>query len=187
MNLNIRQLKFAQAYATDGHAERAAIAAGYKASSAKVTASRLLTNVDVQAEIMRCHKELHERTGVDAAWLLTELADLALMDPLEIFDERGDLRELKDMSVRARKSIAGLEVEARYDDDGNLIGHVRKIKLLSRLRVLELVGKHTAVRAFGPDTQINMPVLVVRDYTRPGEQIETIEGEVLSGGAQGQQ
>ena len=69
---NNKQLDFAREYCVDGNGKQAAIRAGYKPGGAEPTASRLLRNAKVQAEIARIKKEKEEKLIVNANWVLLE-------------------------------------------------------------------------------------------------------------------
>jgi len=56
MKLTPKQIRFVDEYLVDFNASRAAIAAGYSSSGAKVQGSRLLTNVNV-GRLVEGHKE----------------------------------------------------------------------------------------------------------------------------------
>ena len=53
MKLTPKQIRFVDEYLIDFNASRAAIAAGYSSSGAKVQGSRLLTNVNVRRLVER--------------------------------------------------------------------------------------------------------------------------------------
>ena len=56
MKLTSKQLRFVDEYLVDFNASRAARAAGFSSSGAKVQGSRLLTNVNVK-RLVECHQE----------------------------------------------------------------------------------------------------------------------------------
>lgn len=168
MKLTARQLRFVIEYAKLGHQTNAAIAAGYAKRGAHVTASRLLRLPKIQAELERRRNRIQERAEVSAATVLQRLTEHVDVDPSDLFDAEGRLKPLSEIPLAARRRIAGIEVVELRDRDGNVTGHVRKIKLTDPLRALELQGKHKAVDAFTKDVEVNVPTVVVRDYTKKG-------------------
>ena len=62
-NLTTRQRAFVQEYSIDGNATQAAIRAGYSEKTARFQASRLLTNVNIAAEVMSYQSAQAERTA----------------------------------------------------------------------------------------------------------------------------
>ncbi len=79
---------------------------------------------------------------MNSDWVLKRLAELAEADISVLFDGDYELRPLDDLPDAARRLIASVEFEPGQGRK------VRKLKLLDRLRVLELIGKHVDVSAF---------------------------------------
>ena len=71
--LSPRQRRFIEEYLVDLNAAQAAIRAGYAASGARQQGHRLLTDVDIQAEISARQRERATRIGVDQDWVLKRL------------------------------------------------------------------------------------------------------------------
>jgi hypothetical protein len=91
------------------NAKQAAIRAGYAGdASAEVTASRLLRNPTVAAEIERAQGRLLRRDETSRDRWLRELETLAFFDPIECFDAKGRLLSLHRMPERARHTVASL-------------------------------------------------------------------------------
>jgi phage terminase small subunit len=64
MKLTPKQIRFVDEYLIDFNASRAAIAAGYSSSGAKVQGSRLLTNVNVRRLVERRQEATSERLRI---------------------------------------------------------------------------------------------------------------------------
>lgn len=121
----------------------------------------MLTKHNIKAAIVELRREIRERATVDAAWVLQELAELAKTDIVDLFDESGNVRQLRDMPERARRLITGLEV--KLDANGD---RILKLKLTDRVRILDLIGKHKVIDAWRqPDVSLSLPKLVIRNYT----------------------
>lgn len=75
---NSKRQVFANEYLVDRNATQAAIRAGYSERTAKQQGSRLLTNVDVQAEIAVLEREHWKADEVDREFVIAGLRDLAL-------------------------------------------------------------------------------------------------------------
>lgn len=73
--LSAKQQCFVNEFSLDRNASRAARAAGYSAASAKVTASRLLTNANVRAAVTVREMEAERDLAVSRAEVLTALHD----------------------------------------------------------------------------------------------------------------
>lgn len=77
MALTDKQMKFVDEYMVDMNATQAYLRAGYKCTeeAARVSASKLLTNPNIVAEIATRQEKLQEKTELTAEWVLNELAD----------------------------------------------------------------------------------------------------------------
>jgi phage terminase small subunit len=177
--LTNRQQTFVVCYLKHENGQKAAIEAGYARKSAGVEANRLLKHPKIRSEIIAAKKRVAERTEIDAAWLLNRLAELAEVDVLDLFDEGGDLRPLDDIPPRARRLISSIEVKALYAGSGQdrvQVGHVSKLKLLDRVKVLELIGRHIDIGAWQADTPAVLPFVIFRNFTGMGP--EEVEGRL---------
>jgi hypothetical protein len=74
--LNFRQQRFVEEYLVDANATRAAIRAGYSAKSATDNGYGLLRNPKVADAITALMVKRSERTGVNRAWVLSQLVDM---------------------------------------------------------------------------------------------------------------
>ncbi len=151
--LTARQARFVEEYLVDLNATQAAIRAGYSAKTADQQGSRLLANVKVAAAVARAKSDRSDRTKIDADWVLKRLAQDATADLADLYDENGNLRPVKDWPMCWRTGlVAGVEtVQERdgADEEGNpMFVTVRKVKLLDRTKLVELIGKHVDVGAF---------------------------------------
>jgi len=139
------QSAFVDEYLIDLNATQAAIRAGYAESGARTEGARLLANADIADAIAVAKAKRSEKTGIDAAWLLTRLAAEATADVADLYDEAGNIRAVKDWPLIWRTGlVAGLDVESI----GEGAGRLTKIKLSDRIKRLELIGKHVDVQAF---------------------------------------
>lgn len=122
-----RQYRFAEEYVVDLNAERAALAAGYSARSARAMGFKLLAIPKVRRVVDQLKAERSKRTATDADWVLQEARRLY---------ERamGDIRPAVD---RRGKQLVDDEGRACFVFNGTVAA-----------RALELVGKHVQVQAF---------------------------------------
>lgn len=148
MALTPKQQRFVEEYLVDLNATQAAIRAGYSAKTARKIGHENLTKPDIATAIAEAKEVRSEKTGIDAAWLLSRLAEEAEADLSELYDESGALKPVADWPPIWRKGlVAGLDVE-EIRADGAVIGIIRKVKLSDRVKRLELIGKHVDVQAF---------------------------------------
>ncbi|WP_182342606.1 terminase small subunit [Comamonas koreensis] len=151
--LTPKQQAFVDEYLVDLNATQAAIRAGYSAKTAHEQASRLLANVKVSDAVADAKKARSERTKIDADWVLQRLARDATADLADLYDENGCLKSVHDWPIAWRTGlVAGIDtVQERDGEDaeGNPVyATVRKVKLLDRTKLVELIGKHVDVGAF---------------------------------------
>lgn len=138
--LNDKQQRFAEEYVRDLNATQAAIRAGYSAKTAEQQGSRLLRHVKVQAEVSRLKAQRSKRTAIDADWVLQQLARIAGADVRKVF--RGtELVLPEDIDDETAAAIAAIEVVTVSKGEGE-VEHVAKIRMVDKLRALELLGRH---------------------------------------------
>jgi len=92
-----------------------------------------------------------DRFEVDAAYVLSRLVDIDRMDVLDILEDDGGLKPVREWPVVWRQFISQFEVEeifAGRGDDRLQMGMLKKIKWPDKVRNLELLGKHVTVSAF---------------------------------------
>ena len=133
--LNRRQRIFAQEYLVDLNAKQAAIRAGYSPNTAKSVGYRLLTYVDVMAEVTRRLEDRAKRNDVDADRVIEELARLAF----------GDLRSI--VQVVDGKVVVKPSAEWTRDEAATVaeVAQTRqgiRIKTHPKLQALEALAKH---------------------------------------------
>ena len=96
---------------------------------------------------------------VDANYVLNRLIDIDQMDVLDIFDDAMEnLLPLNLWPKAWRQSISSVEVNEIHDFiDGDKvnIGLLKKIKWPDKVKNLELIGKHTSIKAWDKDINLN--------------------------------
>ncbi len=142
--LTLRQKLFALEYLNDLNATQAAIRAGYAAGSAKVTACRLLTNANVQAEIQKAMDRRCAKLELKIEDTLRAIANDAFRDPRKLF-ENGTMKDIEDLDLETAQLITGFDFVNLYEGEGEQkhgYGQLRKIRLSDRLKALEMLGRH---------------------------------------------
>ncbi len=148
--LNHKQKKFALEYRVDSNGTQAVIRAGYSHRGASDTASRLLANPAIRALIDAAQEKVLEKLEVKGDKVLTEIAHFAHSDPLNVVDDEGRLRALKDIPEHTRRAIKSIEIEEIWGpvDDGDggshraQIGELKKVTFWDKPKGLELLGKN---------------------------------------------
>ncbi|QND53471.1 terminase small subunit [Phyllobacterium sp. 628] len=151
--LTPKQERFVDEYLIDLNATQAAIRAGYAANGAEVTGSKLLRNPKVMAAINARKDKRSEAVQVDAEYVLKRLHDENEADVADLFNkETGEVLPVHEWPLIFRKGLVqGIETEQLYEGHGKerkWIGTKYKVRLDSRIKRTELIGKHVRVNAF---------------------------------------
>lgn len=153
MALTPKQQRFVAEYLVDLNATQAAIRAGYSAKTAGAVGHENLKKPEIQAGIQVAMKARSERTEIDADWVLKRLARDATADLADLYTDTGSLKPVHEWPIAWRTGlVAGVETAQERDGEdaeGNPVyATVRKVKLLDRTKLVELIGKHVDVGAF---------------------------------------
>ena len=179
-----KQRRFAEEYLVDLNAKQAAIRAGYSARTAKEQAHQLLAKPQVQALIQNAQRARSERTQIDADWLLRRLADQADANLADLFNADGSMKAVVDWPEVWRKGlVAGVEVFEEFAGTGKdrvQVGWVRKVKLVDRLKGLELIGRHVVVGAFRDKVEHSGPAGGPIPVAMNAEEFRAIAAELAS-------
>ncbi|MCI8274183.1 MAG: terminase small subunit [Lachnospiraceae bacterium] len=133
-----KQKRFVEEYLIDLNATQAAIRAGYSPGSAKEIGCENLTKPNIRACIDTAMAERSKRTGVNQDRVLLELAKIAFVKMTDIVDGEGRIR-----AGAAGDDLSCIEsVKYKQSDSESGSSVEREVKIASKLRALELLGKH---------------------------------------------
>lgn len=172
--LTEKQARFCEEYLLDLNATQAAIRAGYSPDTAYSIGHEILKKPETQSVLDQMRAERSKATKIDAAWLLERLAAEASADVRDLYDEHGAVKPIDEWPLIFRQGlIQSIEVEEEYDevDDPDdefrdpddlrkrkkirkAVGRVVKFKLDSRVKRLELIGRHIGVKAFSDRMEV---------------------------------
>jgi phage terminase small subunit len=156
MALTEKQKQFVEEYLIDLNATQAAIRAGYSPNTAEQAASRLLSFVKVQNAIAVEMADRSKRTGVNQDRVIQELAKIAFANITNIADENAALKtDADEADLAAVESVKVKTIPTKSGD----AGVEREIKLASKLKALELLGKHLGMWNDKLDVNLNVPVV----------------------------
>lgn len=142
-DLSPKRQRFVEEYLKDCNGTQAAIRAGYSPKTANEQAARLLANDSVKAAVEEAMQKRSEEAGVTARSVLEELARIAFLDPAELFDANGNLKDIHAIPEHARRAIASIETRLEGGKrDGQVPELITKIRLVDKRGSLELLGKH---------------------------------------------
>ena len=151
-----KQQLFVDEYLIDLNATQAAIRAGYSVETAAVIGCENLTKPNIQQAIAEKMAERSKRTGVNQDRVVLELAKLAFVKMTDIVDSHGrikdtatddDLACIESMKYKSSESETGSSIE-------------REVKIASKMKALELLGKHLGMWNDKIDVNVAIPVVI---------------------------
>lgn len=151
-------------YLVDLNATQAAIRAGYSTATAGAIGAENLKKPHLRARIDEALAERSKRTGINADRVLHELGKIAFVNAADVINF--DSAEIaKGASRDDTAAIASVKVKIIPMADGE--GVEREIRMVDKLKALEMCGKHLGMFKDNPDATV--PVTVVINYDYGGE------------------
>jgi len=129
---NERHQMFVEHYSASFNAQEAALSAGFSKKGAKQQGYSLLKREDVQGALRERMVNKFNSTRMEADEVINMLTSMATVDPLDVYDDNGNVRPLKDIPKAARLCIT----EISHGQFG------MRVKFDGRLKALELIGRH---------------------------------------------
>lgn len=157
--LTEKQQRFVEEYLIDLNATQAAIRSGYSAKTADVQGSRMLANVKVQQAISEIMAERSKRTGINQDRVVLELARIAFVKMTDVVNADGEIRP--DASDDDLACIESVKYKRSNTDTGS--SEEREIKIASKLKALELLGKHLGMWNDKLDVNVTTPIVISGD------------------------
>ena len=154
--LREKQQLFVDEYLIDLNGTQAAIRAGYSAKTANEQASRMLANVSIQQAISEKMAERSKRTGVNQDRVVQELAKIAFLKMTDVVDHNGKIKD--DASEDDLSCIESIKYKHSDTDAGS--STEREVKTASKLKALELLGKHLGMWNDKLDVNITQPIVI---------------------------
>ncbi len=136
---------------TSMNGTRAAKNAGYSEKRAAATACELLKREDINNRIDELRAERIQRLRIDGDYVLLRLYELDNLDVADIKNEDESIKPVSEWPIEWRRGVNGLEIIEYFEgrgEDRKQRGYIKKFKQPDRAKILELLGKHTKVRAF---------------------------------------
>lgn len=156
--LTEKQQRFVDEYLIDLNATQAAIRAGYSVDSARDIGCENLTKPNIQSSIAKAMAERSKRTGVNQDRIVEELAKIAFVNIADVVDT-DDCTVLQNASSDDLACIESVKVKEFPTKDGG-IGTEREVKLASKMKALELLGKHLGMWNDKLDVNIASPIVI---------------------------
>ena len=156
VKLTAKQQAFVDEYLIDLNATQAAIRAGYSAKTADQQGSRMLANVKVQQAVSQAMAERSKRTGINQDRVVLELARIALVKMTDVVDQNGRIKD--DATDDDLACIESIKYKSSDTDTGSSVE--REVKIGSKLKALELLGKHLGMWNDKLDVNVSLPVVI---------------------------
>lgn len=136
-----KRLRFVEEYLVDLNGTQAAIRAGYSKGTAKVTASRLLTDDNVARAISDLRSRMSAKLALSAEKVLSELARIGFANMADYYrrDARGNLVVDVEALIDPEKAAAVAQIDMQTGADGT---QTIKLKLADKKGALVDLAKH---------------------------------------------
>ena len=154
--LTEKQQRFVDEYMIDLNATQAAIRAGYSVKTANEQGSQNLAKLSIQQAIAEQMAERSKRTGINQDRVVLELAKIALVKMTDIVDSQGRIKS--DASPDDLACIESVRYKESESDTGSSVE--REVKIASKLKALELLGKHLGMWNDKLDVNITQPIVI---------------------------
>lgn len=154
--LTEKQQRFVDEYLIDLNATQAAIRAGYSVKTANEQGSQNLAKLSIQQAIAEQMAERSKRTGINQDRVVLELAKIALVKMTDIVDSQGRIKF--DASPDDLACIESVKYKESESDTGSSVE--REVKIASKLKALELLGKHLGMWNDKLDVNITQPIVI---------------------------
>lgn len=140
--LTEKQQRFVDEYLIDLNATQAAIRAGYSVKTADAIGCENLTKPNIQQAIAEHMAERSRRTGVNQDRVVLELAKIAFVRMTDVVDSNGRIKQ--DASADDLSCIESIKYKESDNEFGGSVE--REVKFASKLKALELLGKHLGMQ-----------------------------------------
>lgn len=154
--LTEKQQRFVDEYLIDLNATQATIRAGYSVKTANEQGSQNLAKLSIQQAIAEQMAERSKRTGINQDRVVLELAKIALVKMTDIVDSQGRIKS--DASPDDLACIESVKYKESESDTGSSVE--REVKIASKLKALELLGKHLGMWNDKLDVNITQPIVI---------------------------
>ena len=183
-HLTPKQLAFCKEYIIDFNGTAAYIRAGYSKKGAKTGASRLLANVNIQAELQRQKNKRSKRTEITADRVLEELANVG-------FASLKDAMTWGKRPVEMNGKVVGHTVFVEFKDSDDLppevaamlsevkvthtqAGSTLSMKTHDKMRALDKLALHTGILKEGADGEDDATPIKASFTIRPAKEDVTV-------------
>ncbi|HBA3815028.1 TPA: terminase small subunit [Escherichia coli] len=161
--LTAMQESYCQSYIqTPENQTQAAINAGFSHKTAHVKASIMMRDERIQKRIAELMEERNKRTRVSADYVLMRLVEIDQMDVLDILNDDGSLKPIREWPKIWRTTLSGFDLSSTIMNmnEDSIETILKKIKWPDKVKNLELIGKHVDVNAFKERLEVSGTVTI---------------------------
>lgn len=154
--LTEKQQRFVDEYLIDLNATQAAIRAGYSVKTANEQGSQNLAKLSIIQAISERMAERSKRTGVNQDRVVQELAKVAFIKMTDVVDQNGKIKD-----TASEDDLSCIEsIKYKHSDTDSGYSVEREVKIASKLKALELLGKHLGMWNDKLDVNVTLPVVI---------------------------
>lgn len=141
---------------------QAAINAGYSHKTAAKFASQNMRDERVKKRIAELMEERNKRNRVSADYVLMRLVEIDQMDVLDILNDDGSLKPIREWPKIWRTTLSGFDLSSTIMNinEDSIETILKKIKWPDKVKNLELIGKHVDVNAFKERLEVSGTVTI---------------------------
>ncbi|MCM1594597.1 terminase small subunit [Klebsiella pneumoniae] len=161
--LTVQQEAYCQEYVKcPENQTQAAINAGYSPNTAGKFASQNMRDARIQKRIAELMEERNKRLRVSADYVLLRLVEIDQMDVLDILNDDGSLKPIREWPKIWRTTLSGFDLSSTIMnmDETSIETILKKIKWPDKVKNLELIGKHVDVMAFKERLEVSGTVTI---------------------------
>lgn len=179
--LTAMQEAYCQSYIkTPENQTQAAINAGFSPNTAHVKASVMMRDERIQKRISELMEERNKRLRVSADYVLLRLVEIDQMDVLDILNDDGSLRPIREWPKIWRTTLSGFDLSSTIMNmnEDSIETILKKIKWPDKVKNLELIGKHVDVNAFKERLEVSGTVTIADKIAKARRRVkEHVGGE----------
>lgn len=177
--LTAMQEAYCQSYIkTPENQSQAAIDAGFSPNTAAVKASVMMRDERIQKRITELMEERNKRMRVSADYVLMRLVEIDQMDVLDILNDDGSLKPIREWPKIWRTTLSGFDLSSTIMNmnEDSIETILKKIKWPDKVKNLELIGKHVDVNAFKERLEVSGTVTIAERMAKARDRVKKQAG-----------
>ncbi|HFI9533479.1 TPA: terminase small subunit [Escherichia coli] len=177
--LTAMQEAYCQSYIkTPENQSHAAIDAGFSPNTAAVKASVMMRDERIRKRIAELMEERNKRNRVSADYVLMRLVEIDQMDVLDILNDDGSLKPIREWPKIWRTTLSGFDLSSTIMNmnEDSIETILKKIKWPDKVKNLELIGKHVDVNAFKERLEVSGTVTIADRMAKARDRVKKQAG-----------